>query len=160
MKMRKVLLVLLVLLSLTGIIVACGGGGGGGGAAPAPMAPPAFTNLAGTRWNQTDTVSATNACGTAIGVQDAFVLHVLAQSGNTISVYDERSGALAAVSGSMSGYVVTYSGTRYPVQCTSMSASYSVTVNAGETAYTGTGTITCNDPPACSVQVDVTGAKI
>jgi hypothetical protein len=125
------------------------------------LSPPAFTNLAGTRWATTDTVSGTNSCGIGIGVTDNWVLHVLAQSGNTISFYDERAGVGNAVNGTMSGYVVTYAGSRYAIQgCFDMSASYSITLNAAGTSFTGTATITCNDAPACSVPVTVSGARI
>ena len=161
MKRRKllfgsVLLCLLFAITLTH----CGGGGGDGGGA-APLSPPAFSNLAGARWNATDTVSGTNSCDVGIGVTDSWVLHVLAQSGNTISVYDERAGSSNAVNGTMSGFVVTYSGSRYPIQgCVDMSASYNITINGAGTGFTGTGTITCNDAPACSVPVNISGARI
>ena len=135
---------------------ACGSGGGGG----ASLSPPAFTNMAGTRWNQTDTVSSTNSCNVGLGVTDPFVLHVLAQSGNTISVYDERSGSGSATNATISGYGISYTGSRYPVGgCINMTASYSVTLNNAETAYTGSATITCLDN-GCTVPVSVSATKI
>jgi hypothetical protein len=147
----------LIVLFAAGSLCSCGGGGGGGVA----LSPPAFTNLAGTRWNQTDTVSALNSCGVGSGVTDPFVLHILAQSGNTISVYDERSGAGAAVNATISGYAVTYSGDRFPIApCSDMSVSYSVTINGTGTSYSGSGTITCLDAPACTVPINITGTKI
>ena len=75
-----------IVLLLAGL-ASCGGGGGGGGGVP--LSPPAFTNLGGTPWNQTDAVTASNTCGVGIGVTDTYVLKVLVQSGNTISIYDE-----------------------------------------------------------------------
>jgi hypothetical protein len=96
-----------------------------------------------------------------IGVTDPFVLHILAQSGNTISVYDERAGAGAAVNATISGYAVTYSGDRFPIApCSDMSVSYSVTINGAGTSYSGSGTITCLDLPACTVPINITGTKI
>jgi hypothetical protein len=122
--------------------------------------PPAFTNLAGTRWHQTDTVSGTTTCNVAIGVTDTFVLHVLSQSGGALSLYDERAGAGKAVNATMSGDVIAYSGTRYAVHgCTSMTGNYSVTVNAAETGYSGTATLTCQDN-GCTVPVTVTATKM
>jgi hypothetical protein len=157
MKYKNILVFVLMPLLLAGLLASCSGDGGND--AP-PLSPPAFTNLAGTRWNHTDTVSDTNDCGTGIGVTDSFVLHILSQSGNTLSFYDERNGASSAVNGTMSGSVVTYSGTRYPVQgCSDMTVNYSMTVNAAGTIYSGTGTITCLDDP-CSLPVSVSGTKI
>jgi hypothetical protein len=140
-------------------LFSCGGGGGGGGGAP--LSPPAFTNLAGTRWSTTDTVSTSaNSCGAAQGDSDPWIAHVLAESGNTISIYDERSGASEAVDGTISGSVITVSGPRYPVGgCSSMTASYSVTLNGAGTSFTGTATLTCLDD-GCTVPVNVTGTKI
>jgi hypothetical protein len=152
-----VAIVVLVLL-FTGLLVGCGGGGGGGGT---PPAAPAFTNLAGTRWDHTDTASAVNTCGVPVGDTDSFVLHVVSQSGNTITFYDERAGAANAVNGSMSGYVVTFNGSRFAVGgCFDMTANYNITVNAAGNAYSGTGTITCLDAPACSIPVTITGTLI
>jgi hypothetical protein len=85
----------------------------------------------------------------------------LSQSGNRIKVYDERAGIGGAVSGTMSGYKVTYSGSRYAVPpCTNMSARYHITVNGTGTGFAGTATIICNDAPACSISSTVTGTKI
>lgn len=141
------------------ILAACGGGGGDGGGGG--LSAPAFTNLAGTRWNETDTVSAANSCGVAIGFADPFVLHVLSQSGNSLSVYDERAGVGGALGATISGYAVTFSGDRFPVGgCATMTAVYSVTLNTGGTSYSGTATITCHDGPVCTVPVTVTGTKI
>lgn len=137
------------------LTAACGSGGSG-----SATSPPAFTDLAGTRWNQTDTVSAANSCNVGLGVTDTFVLHMLAQSGNTLSVYDERSGASSAANATLSGYVITYSGTRYPVGgCSSMTASYTVTIDKGETSYSGSATISCADN-GCTVPVTVSGTKL
>jgi hypothetical protein len=161
MTKRIIAVIVMMLLLSAGLLVSCGGGGGGDSAPP--LTTPAFTNLAGTRWNQVDTVSTgNNSCEVSQGTTDQFTLAVLSQSGNTITVYDSgRSSAADAVSGTMSGYVVTFKGSRYPVYgCSNMSASYSLTMNAAGTAYSGTGTITCNDAPACSVPVTVTGTKI
>lgn len=158
MKVRTIFASLIALAAVFAM-VSCGGGGGDSG--PAPLQAPAFANLAATRWNTTDTVSAANSCEVGIGVTDSWVLHILAQSGNTISLYDERSGSSNAVNGTMSGSVVTYSGTRFSIGgCVDMSASYNVTLNAAGTGFTGTATITCNDAPACSVPVTVSGTKI
>lgn len=156
--MEKILGLTSIILLFVGL-ASCGGGGGGGSAAP--LSPPAFTNLAGTRWNQTDTASAVNSCSVAPGTADPFVLHILTQSGNTLSVYDERSGVGGAVNATISGYAVTYSGSRFAIGgCGSMSVSSMVTINAGGTNYTGSGTITCNDAPACTVPINITGTKI
>jgi hypothetical protein len=151
--------IVFALLSLAVVVLsACGGGGGGGGGTS--LSPPAFTNLAGTRWSETDTVSGTNSCNVGIGVTDSFTEHVLAQSGNTISVYDERGSSSNASNGTLSGYVFTYSGSRYPVGgCSNMTANYSVTLNSAETAYTGSATITCQDN-GCTVPVSVSATKL
>jgi hypothetical protein len=157
MKYKNILVFVLMPLLLAGLLASCSGDGGND--AP-PLSPPAFTNLAGTRWNQTDTVSGTNDCGTGIGVSDSFVLNILSQSGNTISFYDERAGVSNAVNGTMSGHVVTFSGSRYPVQgCSDMTVNYSLTVNAAGTAYNGTGLIACLDD-GCTVPVTVSGTII
>ena len=158
MKYRNISVIVLIPLLLAGLLVSCSGGGGDD--AP-PLLPPAFTDLAGTRWNQVDTVSSSNnSCGSTQGDQDSFILHVASQSGNTITVYDERAGASNPVSGTMSGSVVVVNGSRYAVQgCSEMTASYSLTVNAAGTAYSGTGTIICLDD-GCSVPITVSGTKI
>ncbi len=142
---------------LAGIMIsACGGSSGGG----TSQSPPAFTNLGGTRWQQTDTVSGTNSCNIGIGISDYFVLHFVAQSGNTISFYDERSGPYSAVNGTMSGYTITYSGSRYAIGgCNNMTGSYTITFNSAETSYTGAATITCHDD-GCTVPVTVQGSLI
>jgi hypothetical protein len=147
-----------LLVSLAALF-SCGGGGGGGGAT---LSPPAFTNLAGTRWSTTDTVSTSaNSCGAAQGDSDSWIAHVLAESGNTISIYDERSGASSAIDGTISGSVITVSGPRYAIGgCSNMTASYSVTLNGAGTSFSGTATITCLDAPSCTVPVNVTGTKI
>jgi len=159
MKKRITAVIVLMLLLSAGMLVSCGGGGGGDSAPP--LSTPSFTNLAGTRWNQTDTVSTSNnTCGAAQGEQDFFVLHVVSQSGNTLSFYDERAGVANTVSGTMSGSVITFNGSRYPVGgCSDMRASYNLTVNAAGTAYSGTGVITCLDD-GCTAPVNVSGIKI
>jgi hypothetical protein len=147
----------LVCMGMAVILSNCGGGGGGGGQ---QLSPPAFTNLAGTRWNTTDTVSQTNSCGVGIGVSDTRVEHVLAQSGNTISIYDERSGSSAATNQTLSGYVLTVSGPRFPIGgCSSMTESASVTLNNAGTSFSGSGTIKCLDD-GCTVPVTIVGTKI
>ena len=99
-------------------------------------------------------------CGVGIGVTDSFVLHVLAQSGNTVSVYDEREGSSSAANATLSGQVLSYSGGRYPVGgCGTMTASYAVTLNGAGTAYTGSATITCQDN-GCTVPVTVSATKL
>jgi len=158
MKVRIGVACLVVLLA-AGSLISCGGGGGGGGGAS--LSPPAFTNLAGTRWTHRDTVSGTNSCNVGIGVYDQYVLHILAQSGNTISVYDERGSLLDAKNATISGYIVTYSGERYPIGgCSNMTANYTMTVNNAGTSYSGTGTITCNDNPPCSGPISIIGTKL
>jgi hypothetical protein len=116
--------------------------------------------MAGTRWNQIDTVSAANSCNAPIGFTDTFVLHVLAQSGNTISVYDERDGSSNPSNATLIGYVITFSGNRHAVGgCLTMTASYRLTLNSAETAYTGSATITCQDT-GCTIPVAVSGTKL
>lgn len=146
-------------LLLAELVSSCGGGGGGGSA---PLSPPAFTNLAGTRWTHRDTVSATNACNAGIGVFDQYIMHVLAQSGNALSIYDETHGTqIDAKNATISGSVVTYVGERNPIGgCSSMSANYTMTLNGAGTSYAGTGVITCNDAPACTVPVTITGTRL
>ena len=134
--------------------VSCGGGGGGG------LSEPAFTNLAGTRWSQVDTVSAKNSCDVGIGVTDDFVEHVLAQDGNTLSIYDERMGQMSAENATISGYVIEFRGDRYPVGgCSTMTAAYRVTLAPNGLTYAGTATIRCMDN-GCSVPVDVSGVRL
>jgi hypothetical protein len=142
------------------VIVSCGSSGGSGGGQS--LQPPAFTNLAGTRWAVIDKVSAANnTCGAPLNQQDSWTLHVVSQSGNTITFYDERGGAGDAVNGTMSGYLVSYSGARYAIDsCSNMTASYSMTVNNAGTAFSGSATINCTDAPGCSVPVSVTGTKM
>jgi hypothetical protein len=146
-----------VLIALTFALINCGGGGG----SSTPLTPPAFTNLAGTRWQVRDTVTtSSNTCGVASGTADNWVLHVVSQSGNTIAFYDERSGSSGAVNGTMSGYNVTYSGERYPVYgCTTMMAAYNITVNTSGTGFTGSVTVTCLDN-GCSAPAGVSGTKL
>jgi hypothetical protein len=98
-----------------------------------------------------------------IGVPNTFVLRILAQSGNTISVYDEtHSSAVDAKNATISGYVVTYGGDHYPVSpCTNMSISSSVTLDGAGTSFSGTGTVTClSAVPVCTVPITITGNKI
>ena len=144
-----------VAVTLVGVLgVSCGGGGGGG------LEPPAFTNLAGTRWSQVDVVSATNSCNVGIGVNDKFVEHVLAQDGNTLSIYDEREGQWSAQNATISGYVIDFRGGRYPVAgCSKMTAHYTVTLLPSGKLYMGTATIRCEDN-GCTVPVNVTGNRI
>ena len=107
-----------------------------------------------------DTVSDTNTCGAYVGQSDSFVLRIVSQSGNTLSVYDERSGISGQANATISGYAVTYSGDRYPVYgCADMSVNYSVTINNSGTSYSGSGTIVCNDSPGCTVPITITGYK-
>ncbi len=156
--MRRMFSAMLIAGVLFGI--SCGGGGGGGGDST-PLQPPTLTNLAATRWNTVDTATAGGSCSTPVGTQDAWILHIVGQSGNTITYYDERAGSSKAVSGTMSGLSINYSGTRYAIGgCTDMVASYNVNMNSAGTTYTGSGTITCNDAPACSVPVSISGTKI
>jgi hypothetical protein len=125
------------------------------------LQPPSFTNLAGTRWHVTDVVSAANTCNTNVGVSDSWTLHIVSQSGNTITFYDERGSSSSVVSGTVSGSTITYSGDRYPIQnCSKMTASYSVTFNSAGTAFSGTATINCTDGTGCSVPTTVSGAKL
>ncbi len=148
----------LALLMLTVGLFSCGGGGGGG----TPLSPPAFTNLAGTSWTQRDTASS-NSCGVASGYYDQFTVDILAQNGNTLTVYDTRAGASQAINATISGYNVTSSGPRYvPLgfSCSNLTASYNLTLTQAGNAYSGSGTITCNDSPSCSVPVTVTGTKL
>ncbi len=155
---RKLSGLLLLILFVTVLLTACGGGGGGG----TPLSPPAFTNLAGTSWSQTDTVSSSNTCGIATGYADSFTVDVLAQSGNTLTVYDTRSGASNAISASFSGYNITSSGPRYVpsgFSCSNLIASYNLTLNNAGTSYSGTGTIECLDNN-CTVPVNVIGNKL
>ncbi len=152
----RILGMLIVVFVVCGSATGCGGGGG------ASLEPPAFTNLAGSRWNVTDTVSAYNSCNAGLGLSDAWELDVLAQSGNTISFYDTRAGITGAVNGTLSGYTLSYSGSRFAIQgCSDMTATYTVTLNNAGTSFSGTATIVCHDAvPACSVPVTVTGARI
>jgi len=162
MKVRIGVACLVVLLA-EGSLISFGGGGGDGSA---PLSPPAFTNLAGTRWNETDTVQAGGTCtGVAPGVtSDSFILHVASQSGNALSVYDElRAGPSGAVPATISGFVVTISGNRYAIGgCPpdKMTVFAAVTLNGAGTSYSGSGTITCTEPPACSVPVTIAGTRI
>jgi len=88
-------------------------------------------------------------------------LHVLSQNVNTLSVYDERAGVSGAANATISGSVVTYSGSRTSIGgCINMTVSSSVTLNGTGTGYTGSGTITCLDAPACTVPINITGNKI
>jgi hypothetical protein len=145
---------IIVLLVLCGLIVCSKDSG-------TSLQPPSFTNLAGTRWHITDVVSAANTCNVNVGVSDSWTLHIVSQSGNTITFYDERTSSSSVVSGTVSGSTVTYSGDRYPIQgCSKMTASYSVTFNSAGTAFTGTATIICTDGTGCSVPANVTGAKL
>ena len=149
---RSVMAVLVVVAA----VAACGGGSDS-----TPPSPPAFTNLAATRWSVVDTVSAANSCNAPIGTTDSWILHVIGQSGNNIAFYDERGLVADAVNGTMSGYVISYSGNRYPIQgCVDMTASYAVTLDTGGTSFSGTATIYCNDAPPCYVPVNVAGTKL
>jgi hypothetical protein len=152
---QTVLRTVVAALLAVGILsaISCGGGGGGDSA---PLAPPTLTNLAGARFNTVDTATAGGSCSAPVGTQDAWILHIVGQSGNTITFYDERAGSSNAVNGTMSGLNVTYSGSRYAVQgCSDMSASYNVNMNSAGTSFTGSGTVTC-----CSVPVNISGTKI
>jgi hypothetical protein len=145
-------------LLFAALTAACGGGGGGGGTTP--LSPPAFTNLAGTSWDITDTVSSgSNTCGVPLGTWDGWTGVVASQSGNSLSVYDTRAGAANAVPATISGYVVTFNGSRYPVGgCSNMRGSYNLTINAAGTSFSGTATLTCLDD-GCTVPVNVVGIK-
>ena len=66
-----------------------------------------------------------------------------------------------AVNATISGSVVSYSGSRFPIGgCSNMSVSSSVTLNGAGTTYSGSGTITCLDAPACTVPINIAGTKI
>jgi hypothetical protein len=149
-------LVLCGLICLTFVVASCGGGGGGA----ASLAPPAFTNLAGTSWDVTDTVSSSsNSCFVPQGTTDLWTGVVATQSGNSLTVYDTRAGAGNAVPATISGYVVTFSGSRYPVGgCSDMRGSYNVTINAAGTSFSGTAVLTCLDD-GCTVPINVFGSK-
>ncbi len=139
------------------VLTSCGGGGSGGGGS---LSAPAFTNLAGSRWSVTESVSGSNSCGVAVGTSDSWTLVVVSQSGNSLVFYDERSGASNAVTGTMSGHTITYSGERYPVQgCTSMSGSYNVTLDSAGQSFSGTASVVCADN-ACSVPASVSGSRL
>jgi hypothetical protein len=138
------------------LLVACGGGDGSGG----PLAPPAFTDLAGSRWAVTETASGSNTCGVAAGTSDSWTLQVVSQSGNSLVFFDERSGAGNAVTGTMSGNTVTYSGERYPVLgCVSMTGSYNVSLDSSGQSLSGTASIRCLDND-CTVPASVTGSRL
>jgi hypothetical protein len=150
----------IAVLSISALAAACGGGGGGGGAVAVPLKPPAFTNLAGTSWSVTDTVSSSNnSCGAPAGEQDNWTGVIATQSGNDLTVYDTRAGAGKAISGTISVYVVSFHGSRYPIGgCTSMTGSYKLTIDGTGTAFSGTATLTCLDN-GCTVPVSVSGTK-
>ena len=80
-----------VSVASTMVVLACSSGDTGTSSAPA------FTNLADTRWNQTDTASGATSCNIGLGVTDTFVLHVLAQSG-TITCEDNGCTVPVSVS--------------------------------------------------------------
>lgn len=154
--MKKKRFTAVAVLLITALAAACGGGGGG-----TSLNPPAFTNLAGTSWSITDTVSTGgNSCGVPKDVTDDWTGVVATQSGNALTVYDTRSGAGYAVPATISGYVVTFNGSRHPVYgCSDMTGSYHLTINGAGTSFTGTATITCLDN-GCTVPVTVSGFKI
>ncbi len=142
-------------VAAAGLLAACGGGGGGS----APLDPPAFTNLAGTYWGVTDTVSNLNSCSVPVGTSDLWTAVIATQSGNSLTVYDDRGTVADAVPATISGYVVTFSGPRYPVGgCLDMTASYRVTIDGAGTSFSGTATLTCLDN-GCTVPVNVSGSK-
>lgn len=142
---------------LVAMLAACGGGGGS--SAP-PLQDPAFLNLAGTRWSVTDTVSGSNTCDVPAGTPDTWTAVVASQSGNTLTVYDDRATISGAVAATISGYDITFNGPRYPVGgCSDMTGSYNVTLNNSGTAFNGTAVLTCLDVPACTVSVTVDGSK-
>ncbi len=71
-----------------------------GGHAPRPTGP------------SRESASGNNAGGVAAGTSDTWTLHVVSQSGNSLTLYDERSGPSEAVNATVSGHTISYSGDR------------------------------------------------
>ena len=144
-----------LLISL--LLVGCSSSGSSGGGS---LEAPAFTDLAGSSWSVHESASGSNSCGVAAGTSDDWTLYVVSQSGNSITFYDERSGASSAVTGTVSGHTISYSGGRYPVLgCSSMTGSYSVTLDGAGQSFSGTTTIRCLDN-GCTVPASVTGQRL
>lgn len=143
--------------SVVGLLMACSSGDGGGSGS---TEPPAFTDLAGSRWAVTDTATGNNSCGIPAGTKDSYVVHVLAQSGSSLTIYDERAGAANAVTATLSGHTLSFSGSRYPVLgCSSMTGNYTATLGATGQSFSGTATVTCVDN-GCSAAATVQGNRI
>ena len=147
--------------ALAGIVLLAACGSNSSSSGDTSVQQPAFTDLAGTRWAIVDSVSSSNnSCGATTSDSDSWTGVVATQSGNSLSLYDTRAGSSKAIAGTISGYVVTFNGSRYPVGgCSSMTGSYTVTLNSAGTNFSGTATLTCLDN-GCTVPTSVYGSKM
>ncbi len=133
----------------------CGGSDSG-----KTLSAPAITDLAGSTWSVSESASGNNTCGVAAGTSDSWTLHVVAQSGNSLTLYDERSGPSEAVNATISGHTISYSGDRYPIGgCSQMTGSYNVTLDDAGQSFSGATTIRCLDN-GCTVPASVNGYRL
>jgi hypothetical protein len=149
MRVAKFVVSSLVLMAFALVLVNCGGGGGDS----APLQPPTY-NVSG-MWNITYYVTSSNCSGSPSGY--LYRTYYITQAAGSYTLYIRDSRSSESQPGTISASTVSYSGPMYSeFGCSNMTGAFNVTLGDG-THFSGSGHVTCNDAPACTTNVTMTG---